>query len=40
MNKQNKLLDTERVLMVAKRRVEWIGEVGEGIKRYKLVVTK
>ena len=43
MNKKNrnKLMDTESILTVA-RGVEggWMSEKGEGIKKYKLVVTE
>ena len=43
MNKQNRnrLIDTENVLMVARwERVRGMGEKGEEIKKYRLVVTE
>ena len=43
MNKQNRntLIDTEnRLLVVRGRDVGGLGEKGEGIEKYKLVVTK
>ena len=43
INKQNrnKLTDTENILMIARwERIGGLGEKGEGIKKYKLAVTK
>ena len=41
MNKQNKPTDTEKVLMVIRGNGVWrIGEKGEGIKKYKLIVVE
>ena len=43
MNKQirNRLLDTENKLMIARwERVWGLSEKGEGIKKYKLIVTE
>ena len=43
MNKhnRNRLINTEIRLMVARRERDWgLGKKGEGIKKYKLILTK
>ena len=43
MNKQNRnrLIDTEKILSVARWEEDWgTGKKGEGIKKYKLIVTE
>ena len=41
MQNKNRIIDTESILMVAREKgFREMGEKGEGVKKYKLVVTK
>lgn len=40
LKKKNKLIDTENRLMAARSGAGGVGEMGEGVRRYKLPVIK